>query len=345
VTSPSPVPAARGTGRSGLSLALQLAGVFLAGAGYGLLMRVGFEGIFRGDGAGNSAMSVMMVSFVVLVPLLIGALTVYFGGEHRGKLWFALLAPAIPVLAFIAGTAVLLIEGSICIAMASPLFVALGAVGGFSMWVLLRLYQPRRSTMLGVLALPLLFGAVETRAPLPDRVQASTGSIQVDAPPERVWQLINHAVDIRPDEMRDGLAYRIGVPFPLSAHTVAPGVGGTRELRWDKGVSFDEPITAWEENRYIRWDYRFGPDSFPAGALDEHVVIGGRYFDLRDTSYRLTPNAGGTRLDIHVTYRVSTNFNWYAGPLGRLLIDDAAHTILAFYKHRAEAAVVAGGAR
>jgi hypothetical protein len=168
-------------------------------------------------------------------------------------------------------------------------------------------------------------------------VQVAEQSVQIRARPEVVWQLINHARDIRPEEMREGLAWRIGVPLPQAAETTREGVGGVRELRWAKGVRFDEPITDWEPNRYIRWSYRFTPKSFPPGALDEHVLIGGEHFDLVDTSYRLTPTPAGTRMDIRVSYRVSTHFNWYAAPFGRLLVDDAARTILAFYRHRAEA--------
>jgi len=50
------------------------------------------------------------------------------------------------------------------------------------------------------------------------------------------------------------------------------------------------------------------------------------------------PEDGGTRLEIGVDYRVGTGFNSYAAPAGRLLVDDAANTILRFHRHRAEAA-------
>ena len=56
------------------------------------------------------------------------------------------------------------------------------------------------------------------------------------------------------------------------------------------------------------------------------------------TAYRLGPEGGGTRLEIVGDYRVSTGFNWYALPAGRLLVDDAARTILRCYKRRGEAA-------
>jgi hypothetical protein len=54
------------------------------------------------------------------------------------------------------------------------------------------------------------------------------------------------------------------------------------------------------------------------------VVIGGHYFDLRDSAFTLTPRDGGTELRIDVSWRVSTRFNWYADrvaqlPAGRFL--------------------------
>ena len=63
----------------------------------------------------------------------------------------------------------------------------------------------------------------------------------------------------------------------------------------------------------MRWTYHFAPDSFPPHALDDHVQIGGHYFDIIDTTYTLRPlDSTSTRLDIQMHYRVSTDFNWYA---------------------------------
>ncbi|MFC5569424.1 SRPBCC family protein [Lysobacter yangpyeongensis] len=329
---------------SGFGTALKKRYVFAIGAVYGLLMRLAFGlPLFAAGGRSNAASEAMMWSFVCLVPFLIGSLTVHFSGGRRRTLGYALVAPWLPVLAFVGGTALLMIEGSICIAMALPLFLVVSSLGGVVMWAVLKLYRPSASAMSLLLVLPLLLGLWEREQPLQDRVQSTDASVQIDAAPEVIWKLINDAQAIRPSEMSQGLAYRIGVPYPESARTVATPQGRVRKLRWDKGVRFDEPIEAWQENRYIRWRYSFLPGAIPPEALDEHVVIGGKYFDLVDTSYRLTPVGSATRLDIRVTYRVSTNFNWYANAWGRLLVDDAARTILQFYKRRAEADGVARG--
>jgi hypothetical protein len=327
---PDGAPPARRERATGLWL------VFAAGAGYGLLMRLLFAlPVFLGQ---SKAAGPMLGSFVVLVPLLLGGFSAYLLPKNQRHVGNVLAASCLNTLAFVGGTALLLIEGSICIAMALPIFLLLAMIGGLLGLALLGVVSPARGSVSALLVLPLIGGAFERDIPLPDRFGQSTASVHVAAPPETLWALINRAQDVRHDEMAKGWAWRIGVPFPQEAVTVESDSGRVRKLRWDKGVHFDEPILEWEENRFIRWRYDFAPDSIPPGALDEHVQIGGRHFDLLDTSYRLTPEEGGTRLDILVSYRVSTRFNVYAGAVAQWLVDDAARTILVFYQRRAEAA-------
>ena len=103
-----------------------------------------------------------------------------------------------------------------------------------------------------------------------------------------------------------------------------------------RGVHFDQVATTWREPSEITWRYRFAADSFPAGALDDHVRIGGEYFDVVESTYRLTPRGNGTVLSLSTRYRVSTHFNWYAGRVGDLLVGDFEETVLGFYARRAE---------
>ena len=319
----------------------QLIYLFLAGAAYGLLMRAVFMlPLFKHSAAG-SASGAMLGSFLFLVPLLIGMLTVYRLPPVQRSWGKALLLPWIPTLLFVAGTALLLIEGSICIIMALPIFLATASLGGFVMWLVMKFAVPPKSVMSTFLVLPALAGLYERDLPLRDVRETSDASVHIAASPKAIWQLINRAERIVPGEMADGWAYRIGVPHPLEAVTVDTAAGRVRKLRWEQGVHFDEPILDWDENHYIRWRYEFAADSIPPGALDEHVAVGGRYFDLIDTSYTLDPEGDGTRLSIHVTYRVSTGFNWYATRLARWLVDDSARTILAFYQRRCEGQALA----
>jgi hypothetical protein len=108
-------------------------------------------------------------------------------------------------------------------------------------------------------------------------------------------------------------------------------------LAWGRnisGVNAASPAD-WQPGHRVLWLYRFSRDSFPAGALDEHVRIGGAYFDLLDTEYAMRKVEGGTELSVTMRYRVSTPFNWYAGAVARFLVGNFEQTALRFYGHRA----------
>jgi hypothetical protein len=78
--------------------------------------------------------------------------------------------------------------------------------------------------------------------------------------------------------------------------------------------------------------------SFPPQALDDHVRIGGTYFDVLDTEYTLREISGGTEIRASMHYRVSTNFNWYVRPIAAFLVGNFEQTALTFYARRATAA-------
>lgn len=138
--------------------------------------------------------------------------------------------------------------------------------------------------------------------------------------------------------MGDALALRIGVPMPMSGATRQTSGGIVRESRWGKQVHFEEVIQDWQPERHLRWTYRFAPDSFPPHALDDHVLIGGHYFDLLDTSFTLVPDGDVTHLSTRVRYRISTQFNFYADWVAQLLIGNLNEVGLRLYKTRSERA-------
>jgi uncharacterized protein YndB with AHSA1/START domain len=195
-----------------------------------------------------------------------------------------------------------------------------------------------KQVLMSVGALPLVLGAVETGMPLPDRIRSVERSIVIAAPAERVWRSILNTPDIRPSEVDRAWLFRMGVPIPLAGVTSETPEGPVRRVTMGKGIYFDEVITDIRENRYLRWRYRFAEDSFPRDALDEHVVIGGRYFDLRDTAYTLVADGARTELKVRMEYRVSTAFNWYADPVAKILLGNVAEVNLEYYRRRSEAA-------
>lgn len=283
--------------------------------------------------------SPMGAGFILGAPFAISAVAVYMA-ERRGRrtlgyhAWLGAQANALAVL----GTLLIMIEGLICAIIIVPLFMLLGAVGGVLMGLICRGSNWPRSTTYSFVALPLLLTAILPAGSGDHHIGHSMRSVVIHAAPEQVWQQLHHTTTIAPTEVDKAWMYRIGVPMPQSGITRREGDTLVRDIRMGKAIHFSQVASEWRENSYVKWRYRFAPDSVPPRALDDHVKIGGHYFDVIDTIYTLTPHAQGTTLTISMHYRVSTQFNWYATAVADLLFDNFEKVILDFYARRAEAA-------
>lgn len=305
----------------------------------GMLLGIALRLVF--SGGPNEELSTMSASFVLLAPTAVGAVTVYVAELRERRTWsYYFGTGALANLLFVVGTFMFMLEGLICVIIAAPLFALLGGLAGLLAGAACRLTRHwMRPAVYCLTALPLLLGSVESKLPVPREISTVERSITIAAQPADVWAQLTTAPSIRPVEIEDGLIYRIGVPLPESAVTGVGTAGEVvRHIRMGKGIQFDQVAADWEPGRRVRWVNRFTPDSFPPRALDDHVRIGGEYFDVIDAEYALQPGAGGTTsLHVAISYRVSTRFNWYAGRVAELLVGNFEETALRFYARRAEA--------
>ncbi|GAB2655469.1 SRPBCC family protein [Arenimonas aestuarii] len=312
----------------------------LCGAATGLLLRL----VFSGDS--GQAYTPMLAAFVYLAPLVVGMVTVYVAERSHRRSWgYYAGSAAFANVLFVVGSLAILVEGLICAILILPLFTAIGAVGGLLMGLVCRFTNWPRGTLGCFAALPLLLGALGgDPGPRVHSVENVRRQVLVQAPASEVWQHLLDADRIAPGEVETAWMYRIGVPMPLAGVTEETADGLVRDVRMGKGIHFTQVASDWEPGRRVHWRYRFGPGSVPPGALDDHVRIGGDYFDLVGTTYRLTPRGQATVLEIEMQYRVSTDFDWYAEPLARWLIGDFSEVILDFYRVRSEAVAGTGPA-
>lgn len=306
----------------------------LVGALVGVAMRLVFSG------KPGNMYGAMMASFIYLVPVLVGIVTVYVAETRARRTWaYYLLAPFLANVLFVTGTLLIMVEGWICAIVIIPLFAALGSLGGLLMGIVCRTTNWPKQTLYSFAVLPLLLGGLEANAPLPERLSSIERTITINAPPSEVWQQIHNARAIRPDEVNAGWAYRIGVPLPLAGITYQTPAGPVRKITMGKDIHFEQIVAEQREHQYVRWTYRFDESSFPPRALDDHVKIGGHYFDFKDTSYTLTPRGQTTELTLRMQYRVSTQFNWYADAVARLLLGNVEEVLLNLYRQRSESNV------
>lgn len=305
----------------------------LVGALCGVALRLLFSDVPGGEWAA------MAPAFIFIVPFVVGAVTVYVGEKIEPRTTkYHLIAGMFANLFFVLGTMLILIEGLICAILIVPLFMALGAVGALIMSLICRKTSwPRAPLVMALIMLPLLCAPLMPSVSSDPYIGVIERTVIVDAAAPEVWRQLHDTRNIQKSEVGHGWMYRIGVPTPHYGVTRMTAQGPVRDIRMGKGIHFSQKAVQWELNRYVRWTYRFEEDSFPPGAMDDHVRIGGHYFDVIDSDMTLTPTGpGSTQVKMRMHYRVSTQFNWYAKFIASSLIGNFEEVILGLYAQRSK---------
>lgn len=301
----------------------------VAGALSGVTLRLVYSG------NPYEAYAPMMGGFIYLAPAVVGAVTIFLAERKaRRSVAYYVAAPVAANILFVLGTMAIMIEGFICAFVIVPLFCVLGAIAGLLMGAICRLTKRPKRALYGIGVLPFILGTVEADLGMPTHVGVAESIAFIEAPPQRVWSAIVDVPAVPAEKIGDAWMFRIGVPLTMSGSFDDTSGERLRRVKMGKGIHFTEVITDWSPPHFLRWTYRYDADSFPKHALDEHVVLGGHYFDIQDTSYTLTPHGAGTRVHMKIHYRVSTRFNWYARPVADFLLTNLAETNLAFYRDR-----------
>jgi len=300
----------------------------LAGIIYGVVGRYVAEARIFGD-----SFMVMSLAFLVLVPTVLGFLTV--SSAEAPSRTYRIFAPWVPALIVVLVATAIGWEGAICVYLGLPLILLFASIGG----VLGGLEGARRTGVrTAILVLPFLGGSVERHVQAPVRLTETVTRIHIDAPPAVVWPLIASVDSIRPEEQHPALFTRLGFPRPISATISGAGIGAVRRARFERGLVFTETVTDWKPERRLSFTIRPNTDSIPSTTLDRHVTIGGPFFDVLTGTYELTPTQGGrgTELVLRSEHRVSTRFNPYAGWWADRIMRSIQRNILAVHKARAE---------
>ena len=93
----------------------------------------------------------------------------------------------------------------------------------------------------------------------------------------------------------------------------------------------------YEENKKMVFSIKANTYEIPSTTLDEHILIGGKYFDVLNGTYELEKmDEGKFRLHLYSNFKMNTTFNFYAGWWGKIIMKDIQNNILKVVKKRAE---------
>ena len=313
----------------------------LTGVIYGLCARGLFQ--FRSSSRWlEPILWVMSVAFIIVVPFAIGYLTIAIRAR-QGKVEIAdrIFAPWLAVVLVLLGCALAAWEGTICIVMMSPIALLFGSLGGLAAGAAVNPAKPTIATMsmLVVALLPFLVGWTEKRVATPPDIRTVESDIVIHASPPTIWKHIERVSAIASSELPRSWNRSIGFPRPIEATLSHEGVGGVRHATFAGNVLFIETIDVWQPDRDLGFSIHADTSSIPAITLDDHVKVGGPYFDVLHGEYILEPLSDGeTRLRLVSRHRVSTDFNWYARLWTDAVMRDVQRSILYVIKNRCESA-------
>ncbi|RVT98513.1 hypothetical protein EOD41_17150 [Mucilaginibacter limnophilus] len=185
---------------------------------------------------------------------------------------------------------------------------------------------------------PLLISPVERYIGEHPSIYKAYTYIDIKADKANIWQNVTRVRAIKNNEDKGWLTNSLGFPRPISAELNYNGVGGYRKAIFDKGLVFHEQVTYYQEERKMRFTIKANPHEIPSTAMDEHVVIGGNYFDVIDGTYELEKlNSNTYRLHLYSHFKLTTTFNFYASLWADWIMKDIQNNILQIIKQRAEA--------
>ncbi len=281
--------------------------------------------------------SVMSVTFLFLLPTIVGALTVYLSKvENVKRLTYRFFIPWIPIFLFLLITILLSIEGWACWIMILPVFLLAASIGGL-IGGYLKLRKHNNLNISILVLFPFLFSPIEKLIDtIPGTYKADT-YIDINAPAEKIWDNVTRVKEIPLNLDKGYLTSFLGFPRPVKAELNFEGVGAYREAIFTKGLIFHETVTEYIDNKKMVFNIKAYPHEIPSTTMDEHVVIGGDYFDVLTGTYEIEKLKNGlNRLHLYSYFKMNTTFNFYAGFWGKLIMKDIQNNILQIEKKRAE---------
>jgi uncharacterized membrane protein YhaH (DUF805 family) len=253
------------------------------------------------------------ISLFLGTPFVVGALTAYLFNRRYPASERESQQVVVLTLACVAGAAlVTAAEGAVCLLMAAPLGIGIGAMGAaLGRRVALHDHGTVMHAMLSLLVLPT--SALIDRNHHATDLREVRSSIVIDASPATVWQ---HVIAFPPLPAPSELVFRAGIAYPERAEIRGTGVGAVRYCVFSTGP-FVEPITVWVPGRQLSFDVRSQPRPLqewsPYADIAPPHLDG--YFRSRRGEFRLIALADGrTRLE---------GSTWYA-----MRLEPAAYWVL-----------------
>ncbi|WP_343670239.1 hypothetical protein [Chitinophaga sp.] len=294
--------------------------------------------LFFTSGTMENWWGLMTIGFLFGVPMGMGALTIFVSNkENVVSRSYSALMPWLTVVVFMIVTLLFETEGWGCWVMAMPLFMCLSSIGG----LIARHYKLKDKNKLQVslvlVLLPFMVAPLEHWiGNIPGRYKADT-HIDIHAPAAKIWENVTRVREIPPSQDKGWLTKVLDFPRPVKAELDRTAVGGVREAIFTGGLVFHETVTEYVDQQKMVFTIKANPYEIPSTTMDEHIVIGGEFFDVLNGTYELEQlGKDYYRVHLYSHFKLNTTFNFYASVWAGWIMRDIQDNILQVLKSRCE---------
>lgn len=253
------------------------------------------------------------------LPFCLGLFAVLVHSHHEPRGYSeCLLMAMLPVLMLGAILLLVAIEGIICILMAAPIALVMALLGGSLGYVIQTAHWGRRNApailSMAVLLTPGFYGIEHFTRPQAGVFEVKS-AIEINAPPQKVWDKVVAFAEIPPPKET---LFRAGIAYPIRAEITGHGPGAVRHCVFSTGP-FVEPITVWDEPHLLRFSVSANPaplnELTPYGHIEPRHLHG--YFESHQGQFLLTElPANRTRVEGTTWYSHSmwpeTYWHWWS---------------------------------
>lgn len=242
------------------------------------------------------------IALFVIAPITLGFLSALFYHMFQTrKLWQSILIAIITVVVLGLASIAFLMEGAICVLMASPILLLGATVGSVIGYYVAKSVRRKYKLMVIGLITPFLAMGVEDQLDLQPTPQTTVSSVIVAAPPQAVWEVLEQPLDFG---LQEHALFKAGITYP---HTMQLQHQSDREalhVVHSRG-SIDLPIVSMKDNQEFIFQIEETPEPMkelsPMGDFDAPHLHG--YFNAYLGGFILEDLGNGhTRLTGSTSY-------------------------------------------
>ncbi|MDI1477502.1 hypothetical protein [Polyangium sp. y55x31] len=256
------------------------------------------------------ALDLYGLSLFFVTPFVMGAVSAFLLNRDAPQPLRRAVTVACLSVAITGGAMLLFaLEGLVCLLMAAPIAGVVAVIGAIlGRAIALQAKTPRSHAAAAVLMLPGIVSA-EAAVAKPELREVKT-VIEVDAPPDRVWENVVGFGELAPPAE---WFFHTGIAYPVRARLEGEGVGAVRYCEFSTGP-FVEPITVWDKPNRLAFDVSKQPHAMKEWSPFQYVHAPHLDGSLRSKrgQFLLTELPGGrTRLEGTTWYELEMSPNVY----------------------------------